>query len=135
MTDLAFIQEHIPSYADYGDVDARHSVDKQIRAYLGEALSEARDRLTPSGAVGERLDGILLRCEFTDQRVIRATDHARFDAKLVDRVHELDRALVEIAERTRGITTDDELSTALDDAARVLDERFGAISDADSPSR
>ena len=132
MTDLAFIQARIPEYADYGNIDARHQVDKQIRAWLGEALSDARARLSPGEGIGDRLDGIILRCEFSDQRVIRAADHARFDAHLIDRVHELDRGLVEGAERVRAVTSLDDLSPALDEVARLLDERFGAIADAPS---
>jgi hypothetical protein len=100
--------------------------------WLGEALSAARDALRPSGAIAERLDGLLLRCEFSDQRVIRAADHARFDGGLVDHVHGLDRRIVETGDRIRAAGSLDELSTALDDAARVLDERFGAIADAPS---
>ena len=130
MTDLERIRSRIPGYADYGSNDARHQVDKQVRAWLGEALSEARERLTPSGAVGERVDGLIMRCEFSDQRVIRAADHARFDAALVDRVHTLDAQLIDVADRVRAASNEDELSSVLDDAARVLDERFGAIADA-----
>jgi hypothetical protein len=130
MTDLEVLQTRIPSYADYADPDARHQVDKQIRAWVGEALTEARDRLAPAGALLERLDGLLLRCEFTDQRVIRAADHARFDRELVDHVHALDRRIVDAGDAIRAAGSADELATALDDAARVLDERFGAIADA-----
>lgn len=130
MTDLEYLQSRIAGYADYANDAARHQVDKQIRAWLGEALGVVRERLSPAGALGERLDGLLLRCEFTDQRVVRAADHARFGAALVDRVHQLDRELVEVADRIRGAEGEDVLATALDDAARVLDERFGAIADA-----
>jgi hypothetical protein len=127
MTDLEYLQGRIAGYADDS---ARHQVDKQIRAWLGEAISVARERLAPTGALGERLDGLLLRCEFTDQRVVRAADHARFGAALVDRIHQVDRELVEVADRIRGAEADDVLATALDAAARCLDERFGAIADA-----
>jgi hypothetical protein len=132
MTDHEVLQARIPGYADYADPDARHQVDKQIRAWLGEALTEARDRLKPDGALVERLDGLLLRCEFSDQRVIRAADHARFDRELVDHVHALDRRIVEIGDGIRAAASPEALSTALDDAARALDERFGAIADAPS---
>lgn len=130
MTDLEYLQSRIAGYADYANEASRHQVDKQIRAWLGEALSDAREQLAPAGALGERIDGLLLRCEFSDQRVIRAADHARFDATLVDRVHELDRGIVETADRIRVAAAAEELSTELDDAARLLDERFGAIADA-----
>jgi hypothetical protein len=132
MTDLEFLQQRIAGYADYANMDARHQVDKQTRAFLGEALSEARERLKPADALAERLDGLILRCEFSDQRVIKAADHARFDQALVDRVHQLDREIVECADSIRAATTADELAAALDVAARYLDERFGAIADAPS---
>jgi hypothetical protein len=132
MTDLEYLQQRIAGYADYANMDARHQVDKQIRAILGEALSEARERLKPTEALVERLDGLMTRCEFSDQRVIKAADHARFDATLVDRVHQLDREIVECADGIRAATTLDELAAQLDDAARYLDERFGAIIEAPS---
>ena len=130
MTDLELLQSRIPAYADYADPDARHQVDKQIRAWLGEAMAEARDRLRPNGALADQLDGLIQRCEFSDYRVIRAADHARFDRELVDHVHALDRRIVEIGDAIRAAGGPDELATALDDAARALDERFGALSDA-----
>jgi hypothetical protein len=130
MDDLAAIRAAIPDYADYADVDARHQTDKQVRAYLGEALSEARERLRPAGDLAERLDGLILRCEFTDQRVMRAADHARVDATLAARVHELDRRLVDCADRVRTAGTAEELARVLDDIACALDERAGAFVDA-----
>ena len=132
MTDLEFLEQRIAGYADYANMDSRHQVDKQVRAILGEALSEARERLKPTEALVERLDGLILRCEFSDQRVIKAADHARFDQALVDRVHQLDREIVETADRVRAAKTLDELDADLDLAARYLDERFGAIADAPS---
>jgi hypothetical protein len=133
MTDLEFLRSRVPGYADYANEDSRHEVDKQIRAYLGEALADARDRLHPQGALAEQLDGLLLRCEFSDQRVIRAADHARFGQELADRIHTLDRAIVEAADRIRAAGSTGELAPLLDDAARLLDERFGAFIEAPSP--
>lgn len=130
MTDLEALRARVPGYADYANDLARHEVDKQIRAYLGEALAGARDRLSPKESLLDRLDGLILRCEFSDQRVIRAADHARFDQALVDRVHALDREIVECADRLRALAAVDQLSAELDTAARCLDERFGAIADA-----
>jgi hypothetical protein len=132
MSDLEYLKGRIADYADYADRGARHHVDQQIRAWLGEALSAARERLTPDGPVAEQIDGMLLRCEFSDQRVVRVADHARFDPALVDRIHELDRQIVEAADRIRAAVAVEELATALDDAARLLDQRFGAIADAPS---
>ena len=130
MTDLEFLTGKVPGYADYGDEDHRHLVDPQMRSYLGEALSAARDRLVPAGEVAEQLDGLLLRCEFSDQRVMRATDHALFGDALVDRIHALDRKLVEASDEIRAVQAVAELQPLLDAAARVMDERFGVIADA-----
>lgn len=130
MTDLAFLQARIAGYADYSDRDARHQVDKQVRAFLGEALAGVRGRFALPEALLERLDGMMMRCEFSDQRVIRAADHATFDQRLIDRVHQVDREIVECAERLRALDTIDTLPAELDIAARCFDERFGAIVDA-----
>ena len=132
MADLEFLQGRIAGYADYGDGAARHHVDKQMRAYLGEALAAVRERLRPTGPLGEQIEGLILRCEFSDQRVIHAADHARFGREQIDRIHALDRQIVETADRVREITSAEELGPLLDEAARALDERFGALS-AESP--
>ena len=134
MADLEFLRRRIPDYADYAGEDTRHQVDKQLRAFLGEALSDARERLTPSGALAERLDALILRCEFSDQRVVRAADHACFDPPLIARIHTLDRGLVESADRVRAIDGETQLGDELDTAARLLDERFGAMAEAPSPT-
>ncbi|MBV8748646.1 MAG: hypothetical protein JO103_02915 [Candidatus Eremiobacteraeota bacterium] len=99
---------------------------------IGEALADVRERLRPTGPLGEQIEGLILRCEFSDQRVIQAADHARFDREQIDRIHALDREIVETADRVRGITSAEELGPVLDEAARALDERFGALS-AESP--
>ncbi len=133
MTDLEKLRARIPSYADYTSEDARHEVDKQIRAYLGEALSIVREQLRPKGPVGDQLEGLILRCEFSDPRVIRAADHASYVQPLLDHVHALDLALVNVAERIREAKTVEELGAELDEAARLLDERFGVLSEVPQP--
>jgi hypothetical protein len=129
MTDLEELHARIPGYADYGNEESRHEVDKQIRAYLGEALAVVRDRLKPKGPLGDQLEGLILRCEFSDQRAIRAADHACFVPPLIDHVHALDLALVKVADRIREAKTIDELGAELDEAARLLDERLGVLSE------
>jgi hypothetical protein len=130
MSDLDALRARIAGYADYGDEPARQQVDKQIRAYLGEALAAARERLRPTGPLAEQLDGLLLRCEFSDQRAIRAAAHACFERAVLDRLHRLDRELAEAADRLRGCMGGAELGPALDDAARLLDERLGVLAEA-----
>jgi hypothetical protein len=133
MGDLDFLRSRIPDYADYATEVARNQVDKQIRATLGEALTAAREHCSPQGAVLEQLDGLVLRCEFSDYRVLRVAEHAYFSPELLERVHWLDRRIVETAETVRAITSCDDLTEAFDAAARLLDERSGAL--AEAPSR
>lgn len=132
MSDLDVLRERVPGYAGYGDEGARQQVDKQIRAYLGEALAALRERLRPAGPLAEQLDGLLLRCEFSDQRAIRAAAHADYAPAVLDRLHCLDRELVEAADRLRAVPAAG-LGPALDDAARLLDERLGALAEAPTP--
>lgn len=132
MTDLDYLRDKVPGYADYGDHTARHRVDQQVRALVGEALAGARERLRPSGELGEHLDRLVVRCEFSDQRLVRAEDHGVFSDGLVDRVHALDRAIVDCAGRIVAAATGDELRVALAEAGPLLDQRFGAIIEAPS---
>jgi len=107
MDDLSFLRARIASYADYSDRDARHLVDKQVRAWAGEALAAARERLQPADpALAELADRVIWRCEFTDQRVIHAVDHGVFaDPALVERIHALDREIVESVEGSDRLDT------------------------------
>jgi len=127
MDDLSFLRVRIASYADYAHRDERHLVDKQVRAWVGEAIAVANERLRPEGATAELADRVIFRCEFSDQAVIRAVDRGTFsDAPTVDRIHALDRALVETADGAA--TVDAEGFAAL--LARLdglLDERASFI--------
>jgi hypothetical protein len=101
MDDLTFVRERIPEYGDYSDEATRHLTDEYVRAYLGERLSEVRDRLDGEldAAARKTLEELLLRCQFTDQVFIRWIDHARLQAPAVAHLHQIDRALVELADR------------------------------------
>jgi len=99
MDDLAFLRERIESYADYTNDDSRRLVDEQIRAYVGEALSRVLERLQPSGTSGEALARALLRCQFADQRVVRALDAEDMSEAEIASMHRADRDLVALADR------------------------------------
>jgi len=129
MDDLSFLRSKIAEYADYRDQEARHLVDKEVRAYVGEAVARMRERLGPAGAA-DVLDDLLMRCEFSDQRVIRAMDHGSFaDESLVKQIHELDRALIEAADRAGDVGSDG-LSAYAKEVGVLFDRRFGAINTA-----
>jgi hypothetical protein len=101
MDDLTFVRERIPEYGDYSDETTRHLTDEYVRAYVGERLSDVRDRLDGEldPAARKTLEELLLRCQFTDQVFIRWIDHARLEAPAVAHLHQIDRTLVELADR------------------------------------
>jgi hypothetical protein len=128
MDDLSFLRSKIAEYADYRDQDARHLVDKEVRSYVGEAVARLRERAGAEAA--DLLDDLLMRCEFSDQRVIRAMDHGTFsDETLVDKIHALDRALVEAADRAESLDTQG-LTAYATEVGDLFDQRFGAINTA-----
>jgi hypothetical protein len=127
MDDLSFLRLRIAAYADYAHRDERHLVDKQVRAWVGEAIAAARERLAPQGATAELAERVIFRCEFSDQKVIRAVDHGSFaDVPTVDHIHALDRALIEGAEAAAAVDAAgfDALLARLDG---LLDERAALI--------
>ncbi|MGH7661990.1 MAG: hypothetical protein ACRENA_13890 [Vulcanimicrobiaceae bacterium] len=95
------MRSRIPAYADYGDEDARHLVDKQVRAYVGEALSLLRERCGAELAAGlaEDLERVLMMCEFTNQQLIAVLDHARLSEITLEELHDVDHDLISTADR------------------------------------
>lgn len=121
MDGLSFLKERIPAYADYGDEDARHLVDKQVRAYVGEALSTIRERLAADLAetVAEQLEKTLLMCEFSNQQLIHMLDHAKLSNTEIEELHEVDHELIQIADRANAIE-----ASKLDGYLAALTELF-----------
>jgi hypothetical protein len=100
MDDLAFVRERIESYADYTNDDERRLADEQVRAYVGEALARLFERLEPSGTAAEMLAGVLLRCQFADQTVVRAMDTSGdVSPSELTALHASDRDLIALADR------------------------------------
>lgn len=98
---MAFLRSRIPAYADYGDEDARHLVDKQVRAYVGEALSLLRERCGAELAaeIAESLERVLMMCEFTNQELIAMLGHARLTEVALEELHDVDHDLISTADR------------------------------------
>ena len=104
MDDLDYLRARIPAYADYADEDTRHLVDKQVRAYVGEALSLLQERLgTIADPLGGRLEAVLMMCEFTNQKLVIAMDHAHLSDGEVELLHQVDHQLVSIADGAGGV--------------------------------
>jgi hypothetical protein len=103
MDDTAFLHGRIESYAGYtNDVDRQRS-DEQVRAYVGEALTGVRARLSPGGTASEALERLLLRCEFANQAVARAFDASDVPAAEIAATAAADRELVALADRSREV--------------------------------
>jgi hypothetical protein len=131
MDDLAFVRSRIESYADYTNDDDRRLVDEQVRAYVGEALARLRERLNPSGPPGELLEGVLLRCQFANQPLVRALDMLEPDAAEIAALHERDRELITLADGADAVTADG-VSAYLQQIETQLDARSKTIID-DAP--
>lgn len=119
--DLAFVRARVPDYGDYADETSRHHTDLVLRAFVGEHLNDARQRLGTE--LDERtskvLDELILHCQFTDQAFIHWLDHARLDPPLVASLVTVDRHLVELAERVS-----DANATELHDQLEAIDIAF-----------
>jgi hypothetical protein len=104
--DLEAIRRHLPAYADYTDERARHLADTQVRAWVGEALSRARERFgsTFDATLGDQFEELLLLCEFTDQVLMRTLNHITLGPEAWASVHAADRALFDAAVRADGFT-------------------------------
>lgn len=129
MTDAELPDEpFVPAYAGHRDVAARRLSDQQVRAWVGEMLAALAERV-PAAAADPRYDVLLARCEFGDQRLIRALEDSRFDQpELAGRVEAADRALVETARRGATAAAAD-IDALLDDLAAAFDRRERAIID------
>lgn len=98
--DVAFLRATVPDYAGYDDEASRTATDQRIRAFIGSRLARLAERLrgTLDAGTTERLDALILRCEFPDQRRIHALAHARLDTTEQARELAEDRRLVTLAE-------------------------------------
>lgn len=119
--DLAFVTGRIPSYRAYDDEAHRHDSDMRVRAYVGEALTNAQTRLGASFTPDTKslLEAVLYRCMFADQVFIRHFEHAELDpATLAALVHS-DRVLLGYGAEAKA-ATNEELPALL----RQIDAQF-----------
>lgn len=125
---MSFLKERIPAYADYGDEDARHLVDKQVRAYVGEALSTIRERLAADlvETVSEQLEKTLLMCEFSNQQLIHILDHAHLSNTEIEELHEVDHELIQTADRANGVDSS-KLDGYLSELTQLFARRAQAV--------
>lgn len=123
--DLAALRARIPEFPGYTDEASRYRSDRLVRAYLGRSLSRFAGAAAPQlqTDVRARIDALLLRCAFPDQRLIAFLAHRRAGEAQLVRLVQLDRRLVEDADRIASVAADGPLAPLVDDVARMLDER------------
>jgi len=127
MDDFTALRERLPGYPGYGDRSSRHLADQEVRAALGEALAAARERLVPTGATADALDALLLRCEFSDQRLVRSAELAHVDDTIAAHAVALDRRVITLADRVAAAADAATLDAAIADANTLFDERIAAL--------
>ena len=95
--DLDFVRSHVEDYPAYDNERERHDSDLRIRAFVGERLTAARERLGAEldEATTKTLDDVLMRCMFSDQVFVRKFEHARLDATMTAALVRSDRSLIE----------------------------------------
>ncbi len=105
--DLAYIRQRIPMYAAYDDEDSAHMTDKQIRAWVGEALGLVRERLAlPSGPTADRLEDVIFECEFADQKLFVHLDHGAVTRATLAALEAADRTLIDLAAQAPAVTAE-----------------------------
>lgn len=122
--DIAFLTGAVADFPGYVGETERRGSDQRVRAVLGEALATLRAGLNGAldPAVGERLDALLLRCQFVDQRYVAAVDDRKIDAADMTKMAHDDRELVTAAVGLAALAPA-ELAARLDEIKAALDRR------------
>jgi hypothetical protein len=127
MDAMEVLKEKLPGFAGYADLAARRLTDEEVRAYLGERLAALATRLVPPGPTAERLDALIQRTEFTNQRAQPFFDSDALDTARLLAVGAADLATVELADRSDSVINLEMLSKYLDETQAVLDARDRAM--------
>jgi len=126
--DLTFLEERLAGYTDYSDVDLRVQNEERARAYAGERLAAARERLIKDfeDAVLVALDAAIWQCQFADMEYARFLQDVALDEPAIAALLAIDRRLVEAAERIDKVVAA-ELRALLDEIAAAFKARRAAI--------
>jgi len=98
---LTFLTDTIAGYGPYGDEETRHATDDRVRAYVGEALAKfrgANEKQLDAGTLAT-LDAVIIQCQFADQAFVVRLQHAELSDETIGRMVEIDRRLIELADR------------------------------------
>jgi hypothetical protein len=110
MTDnLAYLTERLPAYSGYAEETDRHESDMRVRAFVGEKVSEALERLADrlSTELADAGQHLLEECMFTDQAFIRRIEHADLDIVAQAALVAADQRLVEVAGDADSVTPEE----------------------------
>jgi hypothetical protein len=124
MDDLEFLRENVPQFEGYADELARHRTDQCVRAWAGSMLADVQARFAGSLApnVAELLSATIVRCQFPDQTFTTRLDVADVTHTLEEALAQIDRQLVELADRA-AMAPPDELAPILRDIDAAFDRR------------
>jgi Na+/phosphate symporter len=105
---LTFLTDAIKGYGPYADEATRHATDDRVRAYVGEALAKFRSAIEKQldAATIAALDAVILLCQFADQAFVVRLQHADLSAETIERLVEIDRRLIELANKVEKISAD-----------------------------
>ena len=106
---LVDIRARIPEFAGYDDEVTRRKADEQIRAIVGEALAltyEKHQDYFENAEVTQAYDGLILRCEFTNQDVFKAFEYEKLSAEQRTAIARADEALISKALEAPDVTKD-----------------------------
>jgi hypothetical protein len=128
MEPLDQLRAKIAGFPGYdGDLERRRS-DEYVRSYLGEALADLAARGILTAELQRRLDALILRAGFADQRDFAAH---HFHAAPNDRsdgeaLAAADAAIVALADRAAAVDAGNAFSY-LDEVTSALDKREAAL--------
>ena len=115
--DRAFLLQRIREYAEYTDLDERSRNDERVRAFTGERLAAARERLSREldEATARALDAAIMECQFADMKYARTLEDA-----------DLDDATIAVIERAERVSAE-ELPALLEEIEAAFAARRAAV--------
>jgi hypothetical protein len=122
--DLAAMRALIPQYPGYAEEDDRLLSDRLTRAWVGSSLASVRERLAAELGPGElqRLDDLIFRCQFPNQRYIAVIEHAQLDDEVQGRLVGLDRKAIALAQASCSVNAAG-LGSIMSEIDATFDER------------
>ncbi len=128
MDDHAALVERLEGYTGYADADTRALDEERVRAFVGERLALARERLGKEldEATTRRLEAAIYECQFANMLSVRQLLDARLDDPTRIALEHADRGMVTAGERIAAVPAG-ELGALLDEIEAAFKARRVAI--------